>query len=71
MRRPSYADFDRRPNIALVTCRTWPALSPSDQRYAAMLRARGAQVTLAAWNVTPDQPKIRDADLVVIRRSRD
>jgi hypothetical protein len=36
-----------------------------------MLRARGAQVTLAAWNVTEDQPKIRDAELVVIRRSRD
>lgn len=60
-----------QPRIVLVTCRRWPALSPSDQRYAAALRALGAHVVAAAWNVGEDQPEFRAADLVTIRASWD
>ena len=68
---PSTLASRSQPKIVLVTCRRWPTLSPSDQRYAKALRGRGAQVTTAAWNSGDDQPKFRDADLVVIRGSWD
>ena len=61
----------RQPQIVLVTCRRWPTLSPSDQRYAKALRGMGAQVIAAAWNSGDDQPEFRNADVVVIRGSWD
>ena len=60
-----------QPRIVLVTCNRWPDLSPSDQCYAAALRAIGAQVAIAAWNSTEAQPGFREAELVVIRGAWD
>lgn len=61
----------RQPRIVLVTCRRWPTLSASDQRYATALRESGAQVAVAAWNSKDDQSEFRQADLVVIRGTWD
>ncbi len=73
LKRPVHSPLTggRRPHIVLVTCRRWPTLSPSDQRYAAALQEVGAQVAVAAWNSRDDQPEFRKADLVVIRGSWD
>ncbi len=55
--------------IVLVTCETWPRLSPSDECLAAALRARGRAVEAAPWN-GPLEPFTR-AQASVIRATWD
>lgn len=38
------------PDIAFVTCRRWPDLSPDDRLVATSLEARGCRIVAAAWN---------------------
>ena len=58
-----------RAPIVLATCAAWPALSPSDQRLAAALIARGHRVEATPWN-GPAAP-FTTAAAVVIRSTWD
>ncbi len=58
------------PRIALITCRTWPALSKSDLLYASALQDLGAIVEAVPWNGTQDY-RLSEYDAAVLRSNWD
>jgi len=57
--------------IALITCRTWPDLSPSDQLYAEALARLGHQMSVVPWNDPVKASLLEQADTVVFRSNYD